>query len=197
MWAIVVQGACVRVAIHSPCGVKRYGSFLPACAVDLASFAPGDLLTRWPRSSCRSTTWRPGGFICLSQTLVGAVKVYTRRVLCIISRRTLGPAAHEYFADIDNIFPVHRPEMSMPGSMLHFADPIVKERLDSRRLLPSTAWTRHSPVVYGWIVFCQALKDDSTNLAEAAGAAPATPGLCRVDDLANRCGYLTIRVASL
>lgn len=34
-------------------------------------------------------------------------------------------------------------------------------------------------------------------MAEAAGAAPAIPGLCRVDDLANRSGYLTIRVASM
>lgn len=33
-------------------------------------------------------------------------------------------------------------------------------------------------------------------LAEAVGAAPTTPGLCRMDDLANRCGHLSIRVAS-
>lgn len=61
--AIVGQGVLLRKSLVS------FGSFLPACAVDLASFAPGDLCYRStrvfrpvdPTSSIQSRSLEPDG----------------------------------------------------------------------------------------------------------------------------------------
>jgi hypothetical protein len=130
------------------------------------------------------------GFVCHSQTLVGAVKVYTPKGALhhkVKNPRTSSPRIFHRRRG-----PAHADAhgRATPGSMLLFADPIVKERLDSRRLLPSTAWTRHSSVVYGWIQLCQAQKDESEKIGGSGRCCPDNTRLCRMVRLANGCGHL-------
>lgn len=69
--------------------------FLPSCDVDLASFTPGDPFTF---QSIVLADLKRNEFNM--QTLVGAAWWTPLRVFVCTSRRNLGPAAREYFADV-------------------------------------------------------------------------------------------------